>query len=131
MTKAGMGYLTSAVAMMRSRAMAFGLVLSALLPGTSYATQIILTNGASWTVPSDWNDANNTIEVIGGGGGGGNTTPNVGWGGGGGGGAYSKSTNVPLTPGSSVTVVVGSGGGNATAGGDTYRTAPASMGWPF
>ena len=29
---------------------------------------IFLTSGTSWTVPSDWNSANNTIEVIGGGG---------------------------------------------------------------
>ncbi len=30
---------------------------------------IFLTSGTSWTVPSDWNNAANTIEVIGGGGG--------------------------------------------------------------
>lgn len=31
---------------------------------------IFLTSGTSWTVPSDWDSSNNTIEVIGGGGGG-------------------------------------------------------------
>ena len=31
---------------------------------------ICLTTGTTWTVPSDWNNANNSIEAIGGGGGG-------------------------------------------------------------
>ena len=29
---------------------------------------VALADGSTWTVPSDWNSANNTIEVIGGGG---------------------------------------------------------------
>jgi hypothetical protein len=33
-------------------------------------TQIFIISGTSWTVPSDWNSSNNTIETIGGGGGG-------------------------------------------------------------
>ena len=79
-----------------------------------------ITSGTSWTVPSDWNNSSNTIEVIGGGGGGGNGASGVIGGGGGGGGAYSAATNIPLTAGSTVTIAVGSGGGAAGSGGDTY-----------
>lgn len=82
--------------------------------------QVFLTSGTSWTVPSDWNSNNNSIEVIGGGGGGataGGTTSGYG---GGGGGAYSKESNITLTPGASVTYAVGSGGSAGSNGGDTY-----------
>jgi hypothetical protein len=71
-------------------------------------TQVIfLTSGSSWTVPADWNSANNTIEVIGGGGnGGGGGIRN----GGGGGGAYSKITNLNLASGALITYAVGGAG---------------------
>lgn len=88
-------------------------------PHAAYAaTVIFLTSGTTWTVPSDWTNTN-TIEVIGGGAAG--RTGSVGnyYGGGGGGGAYSKSSNLTLTPGASVTVRIGSGGAADTAGGDT------------
>ena len=39
---------------------------------------VFLTSGTSWTVPSDWNNAANTVEVIGGGGGGSNGADGVG-----------------------------------------------------
>jgi hypothetical protein len=83
----------------------------------SSPVQTFLTSGTSWTVPSNWNSANNTIEVIGAGGGG-----NIGDGGGGGG-AYSEIFNLSLSPDASVTYQVGTGGtagGSPTAGGDTY-----------
>src|SRR5690606_901246 len=35
--------------------------------GSSGPVTVFLTSGSSWTVPSDWNASNNTIEVIGGG----------------------------------------------------------------
>jgi hypothetical protein len=99
--------------------------------------QIFLTTGTTWTVPSDWNNSNNTIEVIGGGGGAGpgysDASGSGGEGGGGGGaGGYSKITNVTLVPGNNVTVAIGGAGTggpsgaagvagtNGTAGGDTY-----------
>jgi hypothetical protein len=84
------------------------------LPQTLY-----LTSGSSWTVPSDWSNAANKIEVIGGGGGGigGGGTGN---GGGGGGGGYSSVTNLTLTPGLTVSYNVGLGGTAATAGGNTW-----------
>ena len=77
-------------------------------PAASYGTD-------TWTVPSDWNSSNNTIEVIGGGG----SPSSGGRRGGGGGGAYSKISNLSLTADASVMYVVGSGG-SGTAGGDTY-----------
>lgn len=90
-------------------------------------TVIFLTSTSTntWTVPSDWNSASNTIEAIGGGGGGGISGPYQA-GSGGGGGAYAKSSNVTLTAGGSVTVKVGIGGTGSTGsgvgggGGDTY-----------
>src|SRR6266566_644143 len=91
-------------------------------------TTIFKTSGTSYTIPADWNSANNSIETIASGGGGsaGNTT-----GGGdgfpGGGGAYSKTTNFAGTPGNVITIAIGLGGpggaagaGNGTDGGDTY-----------
>ncbi|MDO8601050.1 MAG: hypothetical protein Q7R46_00025, partial [bacterium] len=85
----------------------------------------ITASSTSYSVPSDWNSASNTIEVIGGGGGGGDQGANGGGGGGGGGGAYAYNINVALTPGGSVTVVVGEGGkggsnGTGVVGADTY-----------
>jgi hypothetical protein len=95
------------------------------------SAQTFITSGTTWTVPSDWNNVNNSLEVIGGGGGGGGgfqqSTGNGGYGGGGGGGGgYAKVTNVTLTPGSVVAIAIGAGGGGGassaggTDGGDTY-----------
>lgn len=104
-----------------------GLILAITAPFGSkpVSASIFLTSGTSWTVPTTWNNASNTIEVIGAGGGGstgltGSTGASAQGGAGGGGGAYTKITNATLTPGGSVTIAVGSGGGTATAGGDTY-----------
>jgi hypothetical protein len=107
--------------------------------------KIYITSGSSWPVPSDWNNANNTIEVIGAGagglnGGGGGTggtgdatgaskasTATGGTGGtggsgnsGGGGGAYSLKNNLTLTPLSSASITIGAGGGVGVSGGDTF-----------
>lgn len=87
-------------------------------------TEIYLTNTSlsSWTVPADWNNSNNKIEVIGGGGGGRSGVTSTSAGGGGGGGGYAVATNVSLTPGASVSIQIGTGGtGGAapTAGGVT------------
>ena len=79
---------------------------------------IILTSGTSWTVPADWNNANNTIEVIGGGGGGSSSA--AGSQGAGGGGAYTKLTNFTLTPSSSAFIQIGGGGAAGSAGTDTW-----------
>ncbi|MBN1168649.1 helix-turn-helix domain-containing protein, partial [Candidatus Woesebacteria bacterium] len=86
---------------------------------------IYITSGTSWQVPSDWNDSDNTVEVIGGGGGGANGAAESGGnggvgGGGGGGGGYAIATNVDLTPDDYVTVQVGQGGTVGNPGTQTY-----------
>ncbi|PDT87478.1 hypothetical protein CO669_25265 [Bradyrhizobium sp. Y36] len=100
----------------RTLAQALGLavLLGAASPTASTAAQIIITTSTSWTVPSDWNNADNMIEVIGGGGGGGGTVGGVYGATGGGGGEYRGAINVTLTPGASIPVVIGSGGQGGT-----------------
>jgi hypothetical protein len=68
------------------------------------ACQIFLTSGTTWSVPSDWNNASNTIEALGPGADG---TSAGGGANGGGGGGYSKSSNVTLTAGGTVDINVG------------------------
>jgi len=70
---------------------------------------IFLTAGSTWSVPSDWNSSNNSIECIGPGGSGSAGVSNA-TGAGGGGGEYRKIINVSLTPSSSVDVQIGTGG---------------------
>jgi|GEM_PF-4090091 len=81
---------------------------------------IYITSGTSWVVPANWNNAANTIAVIGAGGGGRSGGAAAGAGGGGGGG-FASSSNITLTPGSTVTISVQSGTtAVGTNGGDTY-----------
>jgi hypothetical protein len=78
-------------------------------------TQIFLTSGTSWTVPSDWNSGSNTIECIGGGQAG--STSGTG----GTGGAYSKVSNFSAAVGNNLTIQIGAGGVSSGAnGGDTW-----------
>ena len=105
------------------------LIVNPLLPPTPKT--VFLTSGSTWTVPSDWNPSNNTIEVIGGGGGGSTAVVNQYPGRGGGGGAYAKVTNLTLTGGSSVSYHVGSGGVGgpvASSGGDTWFNGSSCAG---
>src|ERR1035437_656430 len=91
-------------------------------------TQIFLTSGTTWTVPTDWNNSNNSIECLGGGGGG-SSQNNGASSSGASGGGYGKVSNITLTPSSTVNYAVGVGGtaGNAGLGGgnggDTYFNA--------
>lgn len=80
-------------------------------------SKIFLTSGTSFVVPIDWNSAANTIETIGGGVNGIASSPGEG----GGGGAYSKISNLTLTPGDAIAYHIG------TASGDTYFNG-ASLG---
>ncbi len=97
-------------------------------PSTRAATvRVVLTSGTTWVVPNDWSNATNTLEVIGGGGGGGRKSTSPPTAGAGAGGGYAKSINVSLTPGVSVSYVVGSGGAggsvngaNGSSGTNTY-----------
>jgi hypothetical protein len=86
---------------------------------------VILTSGTSWTVPGDFNAANNTVELWGGGGGGAPGTTNANGGGGGGGGGYRYQKN--FDPGASTTVAyaIGGGGAASAAGGNTTWNAGA------
>lgn len=83
---------------------------------------LTVTGAGNWTVPSDWNSAQNTVEVIGGGSGG-NTL-----GGAGAGGAYAKVTNLALTAGASIAYSVGIGGAPTVAGGNTFFNGTAGAG---
>jgi hypothetical protein len=86
------------------------------------ATVITLTATGTnnWTVPSDWNNSSNTIEVIGAGGYSGTATT-YGQSGGGGGG-YGKISNISLTVGNSISYTISSG----ASPGNTYFTAATS-----
>ena len=95
--------------------------MGAFSAGKPAPVRTILTAGTSWSVPSDWNDNDNTIEVFGGGGGGRGAVA-----GGGGGGAYSRINNLDLTPSASIAYAIGAAGAAGTSGvnggngGDTY-----------
>jgi len=106
----------------------FSLVFGALASGVLFTT----TGSHSWTVPTGVTSV--SVVCIGGGGGGGGCLAWTGaaprGNGGGAGGGLGYKNNISVTPGSSVTVVVGEGGngnsGSATqkaygvAGGDSY-----------
>jgi len=88
-------------------------------------TTVTKTSGSSWAVPSDWNDASNTIECYGGGGAGGycysvQPTGSAGAAGGG----YSKLVNFGLEGYSTLYYAIGSGGTttsyNGNDGGTTW-----------
>ncbi len=87
-------------------------------------SQIFIISGTSWTVPTDWNSADNSIETIGAGGGGQTATASYA-GSGGGGGAYSKITNIPLTGGTAIPVQIGTGGSAGATGGSTWFNGAA------
>lgn len=97
------------------------------LAGTdiTYLTDTAVT---SWSIPSNWNNSNNTVETIGGGGGSGSGETNAA--GGGGGGAYSKYTNLSLTYPGTVTYQVGDGGAAGTSGENTWFNNTTCAGAP-
>jgi hypothetical protein len=87
------------------------------------------TGSGTWTVPTDWNNGNNSIHIIGGGGGGGTASVsgnNRAGGGGGGGGGYTKLTNQSLTISSSIAYQAGAGGAAGVSGGTTSWNSGAS-----
>jgi len=102
------------------------------LATTSIKTySITSTATTSWTVPADWNPANNIIHMIGAGGGGGGTwtvSRRTG-GGGGGGGGYTKIINYSAASGTIVPVGVGLGGtaGAINGGGGISGTSTSFL----
>lgn len=88
-------------------------------------TRVILstTGAGTWTIPSDWDSANNTIELIAAGANGGNQISPGGFPGGGtggGGGQYAKLANFAASPGDVISFHVGVGAGN------TSNSSPAA-----
>ena len=77
-----------------------------LTPGVNFITSV---TASCIAVPSNWNSADNTVELIGGGGGAGGTLSSFPLSGGGGG-AYASASNISLTPGGIVYIQVGNGG---------------------
>jgi hypothetical protein len=87
-------------------------------------TLLFTTTGAStFTVPIDFNIANNSVICIGGGGGGAYST-STGPGNGGQGAGFALYSNLNLTPGATVNISIGTGGAGAAtsgvAGGSTW-----------
>jgi hypothetical protein len=111
----------------------FALALAMLVVGIGSAlgqarTSTFSTAGTTvWLCPAGVTSV--TVKCYGGGGGGGRRA-GVGVTGGGGGGAYASKINVPVTPGTIYTVVVGAGGAAAspaTAGGDSYFNTASTV----
>uniref|UniRef100_UPI00315DE7C8 glycine-rich domain-containing protein n=1 Tax=Rhodomicrobium lacus TaxID=2498452 RepID=UPI00315DE7C8 len=108
---------------------------SALFPAHAKTIVFDAVGSGTFTVPVDWNNAGNSIEVIGGGGG---SAAGADWKGyavpssGGGGGAYAKVNNLVLQPGSTAYFNIGGGGsagpshGDAGSGGDTWFNGSAN-----
>lgn len=78
----------------------------------------VFTASGTWQVPAGVT----TLYVLAYGGGGGGGAANTYGGGGGGGGALKTGNGVSVTPGETVTVVIGAGGGPGVAGGNTTGT---------
>lgn len=89
---------------------------------------LTVTGAGTWTVPANWNSANNSISTIGGGASGA-ACGATNYASGGGGGAFSSISNQTLTPGASIAYNVGAGGASVNTtgsgvvgnnGGDTW-----------
>ena len=83
--------------------------------------KLVFTQSDIWQVPSDWNNFDNSIELIGGGGPGANANAAIGGGGGGQGGTYYKVANARFGIGQKLLITVGTGGaiGVAPSAGDS------------
>lgn len=100
----------------------------AIMP--AYAVTDTYTVSGSWQAPAGITSV--TVEVWGGGGGGGGQNDTADGGGGGGGGAYSKKTNISVTPLADYTVTVGAAGAGGTGacgavGGETWFIDAATV----
>jgi len=86
---------------------------------TTTNVYFISIGAQTWTVPTDWNNGNNSIECIGGGGGAG---PAINYyaGGGAGGGAYAKSVNISMSGTVYLNVSDIAAGDGFTHGGNTW-----------
>lgn len=91
-------------------------------------TTIVLTEGTSWTVPTNWNNGANTIECYGGGASGLRGPSSSLSGNGGGGGGYGKKTNLALTLGASVSYQIGQGSIDGDGTDTWFKTASTVKG---
>ena len=73
-----------------------------------------MPDSSPWTIPGDWSNSNNSIELIGAGGSAANGLSGTSYGAGGGGGAYAKVVNVTLS--GTANFSVGAGGTTAATG---------------
>lgn len=80
---------------------------------------VFIKSGTTWAVPSDFSPTN-TFEALGAGGNGGNGVANTSSGASGGSATYSSVSNISLTPGSTIVVQIGVGGGGNAVGNDTF-----------
>lgn len=106
-----------------------GIVLAASF-APAQATTDTYASSTTWVAPAGVTSVD--VEVWGGGGAGGGQNLGSDGGGGGGGGAYSKKVSIPVTPGTSYTVSVGTGGAGVTsgtggAGGDSYFISTSTV----
>jgi hypothetical protein len=95
------------------------------IPVPSVGGEAVFTSSGTWTAPLDANFINIVLVGAGGGGAQGSTPTGSSIGSGGGGGGLVWVNNVPVIPGQTYTVTVGSGGAtgvvaNASAGGNTW-----------
>jgi hypothetical protein len=86
---------------------------------TAGVGQSVFTTPGTYTFTVPLGTTSISAVVVGGGGGGGNDTNPDEAGSGGGGGGLAYQTSIAVTPGESLTVVVGAGGGSDTAGGQS------------
>lgn len=108
---------------MRRAVLALGLLLAPL--NAHAATYLFTSTGSTnFTVPSDWNNANNQFDCVGTGGGTYAVWPGIYNGGGGGGGGYAGASNISLTPGATIVIRMGSGYSaicNTMSGGNCWQ----------
>lgn len=101
-------------------------VFEALAPtGTAEPGQVVFTSSGSWVVPTGVTSISAVCVGAGGGGGGSEESDETGGGGGGGGLSYVNS--IPVTPGETLTITVGSGGGGGGVGGNGSAGGSSSI----
>ena len=92
--------------------------------GTQTWSYLLFSVSGTWTVPANWNSANNVIEAYGGGGDGAGVNNSSAGGNGGAGGSYASISNYVATPGTNIAYQIGINNGSTGAG-----TVPTGNTW--
>lgn len=87
----------------------------------------VITASGTYTIPSDWNNADYKIEALGAGGTGGTSVSNTNGGVGGGGGEYAQLNSHSFTPGDVLTINIPAGGADSTATGTTVTVGGVTL----